>query len=698
MSADERRSSVYRFGRLTLAVLIVVAVAITLANLSSEPVSSDLIKTIANRPERAYGWPLAWYWRIAATAPGRVKPWVGPARAVLQWPVARYSASRLAADAAIWLVVLAASAAASGRLLRKYEHRIRWRPNMTTLIVLLAVAAPMMLANMTFEVSWSPLITFERGTNEKAMFGWPLIWNWYFVAPFDNVYGWDFSAARLAGNMVIWLATLAVVALAWEWLLRRFRPRLRFSLRTMLAAVAVISLVCAWCVKVRMRAEEQDALVGSMGYASDIRVERWGPKWLGLVVPDRFRRCVVGASVAVGRPIWPDEEGPSAAADEAPLNREDQNSELNEEVSGDFGDETAEDEDRSEEELLERLGRLPDLRFLEVECGLLTPAMADALADLRQLRMLEVRIEGVGRPDKRANAAWIGCLRQIEQLSLHGVGSDHLAWLPKLTHLKSLILDISDCEDDEREMDKRLAMIGKLPQLRQVRLEGFPGPRIARLRKLTNLKSLKVDFDPVPDDRKQMHGCFEALGTLTQLEELQLGLREGLRIHPEDLECLRGLKNLKMLTLYITCDKSESHACLVAIGHLTRLRRLWLEGDLVSGGLAELAPIESLEEITSDNRMATTAALESLIALRNLQAVHIAGLDTDLARSTEEAARMRRAVESLRRSHPRLVMDSDYNDRWLDGQKVDYPSLRWEPFDDDTSDLDSFLGFVPMGP
>ncbi|HEX5442978.1 MAG TPA: hypothetical protein VFW87_04075 [Pirellulales bacterium] len=87
-----------------------------------------------------------------------------------------------------------------------------------------------------------------------------------------------------------------------------------------------------------------------------------------------------------------------------------------------------------------------------------------------------------------------------------------------------------------------------------------------------------------------------------------------------------------------------------------------------------------------------------MTSLKHLKAVHIAGLDLDLDSSTERGAAVRRAVESLRRSHPGLLVDGDYNGRWLDAQKEDYPSMRWEEFDDRTSDLDAFLGFVPAGP
>jgi hypothetical protein len=528
-----------------------------------------------------------------------------------------------------------------------------------------------------------------------------LTWHRYFVAPGEDVYGWDFSAPRLACNAVIWLMTLALVTLVWEMLMHRYRPRWRFSLRTMLAAVSIVALLCAWSAMLCKRAKEQDALVGSIGI-TEVYVERWGgPKWLGLVVPDRFRRCIVGANVWVART---DEEANGKYDAEAPLDREDGNGERNDEESDDFDEVTPEEENRQTEDSLKRLGRLPALRFLEVECGLLTPAMTDGLAALRQLRMLELRMR-VPWPDEQANVAWLGQLRQLEQLSVQGVGSENLACLSGLTRLQSLMIDVSDCQHDEREMDKRLAMIGKLSQIQRVRLEGFPGARIAHLGSLTNLKSLVLVSGRTPEDRVQVHVCFEALGALTQLEQLQLGLRgieeEELRVHPQDLACLRGLKNLKSLRLHVSCDESESHECLAALASLTQLRQLWLEGDVVNAELSELAPLASLEELMSDYRMSTPAALESMMCLERLKAVHIAGIDQDLASSDQKAVDIRRALASLRRSHPGIVVDANVNDRWLDAQKEDYPSLCWEqPFYDRASDLDSVLDFdgFPIGP
>ncbi|HVX12678.1 MAG TPA: hypothetical protein VHC22_15970 [Pirellulales bacterium] len=702
MRGDLNDLSSYRVPRLTVIVLTVVAASIALANLSSEPVSGDHIKSMADGPHRAYGWPLTSYWRVASPVPGTIKRWGSlSTRPVLQWPLARYSASRLTANVAIWLLLLAVAAAASRRPLGRY--RFRWRPRWTTLVVLLAFATPLVLANMSFEKDMR-LLTWRPGATIKASFGWPLIWNWYFVAPFDDIYWWDFSAVRLAGNIVIWLVTLVLLALAWEWLLRRYRPRWHFSLRTMMVAVALVCVLCAWSVMVRKRANEQDALAESLG---SVRVERWGPKWLGMIVPDRFRRRVVGVSVHLGRSPWEEaQEGDAEDAVDVQRQPDEASGKMDDKESDAYDEETPKDEDRRDDEISARLGRLSSLRSLHISCGRLTPATADALANLRQLRAL-----GLDRDDgwrgEPPDIAWLGKLHQLEYVSLTDVRSDELAFLTGLTYLNSLALNLSDCAgNDQPEMDRRLAVIGKLTWLRRVRLEGSPRMQIAHLANLTNLESLSVEFDRFPGDEDRLRQCFAAIGKMTQLEQLDLtsspepqggGVRS-LQVCADDLACLRGLANLKSLTLHISCDKAESHDCLAALGQLTQLRRLRLDGDLVSGGVIELAPLASLEELTGDHWMATPTAIESLSALKNLRAVHIAALDRDFARTTAESDHLRRVVRSLRQSRPRLVIDGNSHDRRLEEYHQYFPWFRGEPFDDGSQDLEAFLGFVPVGP
>ncbi|HVX13757.1 MAG TPA: hypothetical protein VHC22_21425 [Pirellulales bacterium] len=688
MSAESEESSARPARIVTLLAVLGVAAAIAIPNLSSEPVSGDLIQRIADAPERACGWPVTWYWQVATTVPGNITPMGdSTARSVLQWPVARYSASGLTADLMVWLGLLAGAAVVSQRLLKRYQLRLRWRPRVTTVIVLLVVALPIVLSNLSFEVSppsshyWG-----ERGAVAKASFGWPLIWNWYFVAPYDDLYGWEFSALHLAGNLVFWLGVLAGIASLWEWIMRRFRPQLSFSLRTMMAAIVLLSLLCAWGAAVWQRANEQDAIAASAFSISNVRVARWGPRWLGLVVPDRYRRCVIDLSVCV--------DGRGDVTDD--------------EETDDFDEIDAEDAEREQQELLQRLARLSALRTLSVDCGLLTPALTDALANLQQLRTLTVSWHD--RSGAGIDVSWIGRLAKLENLWLTGVDSNQLSCLTRLTHLKSLRLDLSDCKDDEPEMEKRLAIVGKLTGLSRLYVDGAPGTQIVYLRGLTNLKSLTLDFDQFLGDDERVRECFAALGKLSQLEQLSLsggvsnlGARQGLRVHAPNLQCLRELIHLESLRIEISCDQSEQQECLVAIGSLTQLKRLWIEGDLVSGGLGELARLESLEELTSHNGMATTSALRSLLAFKRLRAIHIAGLDMDLDSHTfvsplfkpkTDAHLLRRAVESLRYSHPGIVIDGDYPSRWGTGDWEDSMELLSEPFEDKFTNLDHFLGFT----
>lgn len=540
-----------------------------------------------------------------------------------------------------------------------------------------------------------------------ASYGWPFVWHWYWVAPFENVYGWDFSAARLAGNIAVWLGTCFLVALPCEWLLRRFRPRLRFSLRTMLAAVAVVAVLCAWCVAIWKRANEQDALAASQLISSQLWVERPGPQWLRLVLPDRFRRRVVGASIYVGGGLWSDDEDQEVSDDGGkPMQDGGEWDTETDEEAPDADDEIDDDvEDRNDEEILRRLGRLSALRFLIIDCGVLTPAMTDALAELQQLRSLHVALPFANWPERPTNFAWVGRLGQLEQLSLEGVASDELGCLANLTRLKSLTLDLTDCEDDDSEMDKRLAAVGKLTQLRRLYLKGSPGGQIAHLGGLTNLKALALDYHYFRRDGERLRQCFAALGTLRQVEVLRLATPSGpLRVRADNLASLRGMKNLRSLSLLITCDKAERQACLAAIANLTQLRRLWLQGDLVVTGLAELAPLESLEELLiSDPRMETPAAIESLSALKGLKAVYIPTLAFDFSKS-DEGVNARRALKSFQRSHPGRVSNLrlEWQNEiipWGAGQHFadDVPDFNssLQHFDDKPPDLNAFLGGNP---
>lgn len=240
--------------------------------------------------------------------------------------------------------------------------------------------------------------------------------------------------------------------------MRRYRLRLRFSLRTMLAAVAVVAVLCAWSVAVWKRARDQDAVRALWLASHNLSVERPGPKWLRLVLPDRYRRKIVGAQIRVGCAAWSDDEGEQAANDDSERMHVGDASENERDDDGSDPDDelTPEEWERQEEELLQRLGRLPALRYLDINYCVLTPALSDVLAKLNQLRSLHVGLPFLNHAGRTTNLVWVGHLFRIEQLSLEQVASDELGFLAKLTSLKTLSLDLTDCKDDEPEIDKRL--------------------------------------------------------------------------------------------------------------------------------------------------------------------------------------------------------------------------------------------------
>lgn len=380
----------------------------------------------------------------------------------------------------------------------------RYRPRVLTLVVLFLIAAPITLANFTSEKVYGA--TLFRGY--RGIYGWPLTWHWHdimYTPPVPVVVSWGYSPSRLAGNVALWLLILAVPAGACEWLLRRHRLRLRWSLRTMLAAVAVAALCCAWFATARNRAKLQDSLIAeARGYY--FVVERPGPKWLQFVVPDNFRRRIVGVNMRM-----------TSKADEA---------------------------------FVVRLGRLPHLKYLILKVEQLTPAMAAALGNSRQLRWLYIDED---EPSLESLAA-LGELTQLEGLYLYGaeLTSDNIACLAGLTNLKSLGLQFS-CDEGA------FSQMPALPQLQaiEVLFTSVSGADLRGLAVLPRLKALDLKYADFSEDAD-----LGDLASQNSLEELTI---LGDDVTADWLESLAAVKHLKALHIterYASFDKSEAKATI----------------------------------------------------------------------------------------------------------------------------------------
>ena len=533
----------------TLIVLVVVASPVVVANLSHDEVA-PLVEPQLNP---SYGWPLHWYSyelkAVSSGAPRQMEP------KLVQW-----SAPRLAGNLTIGFVVFAMLGVACQWLLSRYVPPWYCRPRLGTIIVSTVVGATIVLSNL------SPGdLVISGWAFSDIEYGWPFIWRWRNVDNGDQ----NYSASRLTGNLVVWLVMLAAAWGIYVWMVRRCRPRLRWSLRTMLVAVGLLAAFFAWCAVLRDRAKVQDPLIAAIELRKGgVYLDRWGPKWLDLVGADRFRRRIIGAT------LW---------------------------NYGDIGD----------EELLRRLGPLPDLRYLRLGVTAWTPGLADALGDLGQLRILYISrcyYDRHAEDDERIPDEVLATIDKLDQLEVLGlghmmIGNDIPACLAALTKLKALSLYIGDFRDKPKLADLEFrARIGKLPLL-------------AHLPALSRLETICLHYGLVRED---------------------------------DVRQLVLLPHLKSLDLSCTF--------------------------LTDAAWRELASQASLEELVIDDEALAEAPLNSLLAFKRLKTLHLASrhsdesdsgslLSLDMDGKVFVRARYRRgcrrALKALRQSNPGIVVDKN---------------------------------------
>jgi hypothetical protein len=490
---------------------------------------------------------------------------------------------------------------------RKRQAFAKYRPRVWTLIVLLLVTALLVLSNLSHDQGE------YAGLSESfaaKSYGWPLIWHRYVVfsrGMYDfHTVGWYFSVSRVAADALLWLTILAISGIACEWLTRRYQPRLRWSLRTMLVAVALVGAFCAWFVAALERAKVQDQLIAATPNRT-IYVERWGPKWLDLFGADRFRRHIVDADLHV---ISNAEEG---------------------------------------EELFRQLARLPKLRCLSFEVDHFTPEMITSLNEMRHLRRLQIGHHSPYEQTYEQTRNWRGVvprlqgLAELQELHIRGFAIES-ASLEGLTRLKSIGFESPD-NVDERRTHECLTAIGKATQIEHLFLSYFTikPESLACLTGLTNLKTLCLNHVKIAEMPRLRH-----LPPLPRLEGLDLA---GTRFSDEDLPELAKLPNLKSLALRETSVTAKG---LTELASLKSLEELALDGDGdrldPSYVPAAVLPLKGLQKLHLNRHSYSGADYWRDITLDEGHSLLVHEDDVD---------EFRKAVQALRKSRPGIVIDDD---------------------------------------
>ena len=439
----------------------------------------------------------------------------------------------------------------------------RYRPRALTLVLLAAIVAAIWLANLIgdcrfrrhlsttypppqselqFDVG-EPSEADQRGVfNQNLSYGWPLLWRQYVIeltmatGPF--VVAQSYSPARLAGNLAIWLFMLAVPAGACEWLLRRHRPRWRFSLRTLLVATGLAAALCAWFATVRNRAAVQDPLIASVKrHGGTVWGERWGPKWFDQIGADRYCRRILGMHVKA------------------------------QDLDKHFHNVNNEEGLR----VLAELHRLPDLQYLSLAVAELNPEIIGALGKARRLEALEIDIHEMTPEEGEALAEALGGMRHLRVLGMSGM---------------SVLDSPRAC----------LAAVGSLAQLEHLRLGDwfFAGENLRLPAGLTNLKSLTLDdFFIELDLPESAPTLLASLPPLPHLEALDL---RNSQVVDGDLRYIARLPRLKSLNLsgiFITGAALTDLAPLESLEELTIERYSFAD----SAGLKALAGMKRLKKL-----------------------------------------------------------------------------------------------------
>jgi internalin A len=248
---------------------------------------------------------------------------------------------------------------------------------------------------------------------------------------------------------------------------------------------------------------------------------------------------------------------------------------------------------------LVHLAKLPRLRELNCGNGSNDPNITDtgafAVSSMKSLRKLG--FFGGGLTDAGLTA--IGGLRDLESLSLYTeskvISNGGVQELAQLTQLQDLTLGFNDRSG---VTVSALTALNSLTSLRELRVIGFvQDDSVLDLSPMRELRSVGLHFEGgVRDDDL---ACFAGMTQLQKLHGL-LGVSDAGVAH------IAGLKQLKELTIK---GDGITDATLAALQGFTELRSLYLEGRFSDSGIQALGALRGLDrlELTSKSPLGRDA-------------------------------------------------------------------------------------------
>lgn len=263
----------------------------------------------------------------------------------------------------------------------------------------------------------------------------------------------------------------------------------------------------------------------------------------------------------------------------------------------------------------------------------------EELSHLKSLTGLEW-LDLTQNPVTDAGLSVLSHLKGLKELRLGGTlaGDETAARLAELPELRTLVVR------DTALTDKGLREIARMPRLESLHLGSrrITDVGLAALSRSQSLRTLIIEDTPITDAGiRSLAGLknLESLafrGTLVtsrcwaelaRLEKLKFLHVQEWELPGRGVEQLTGLRELKTLHVLHGIDDRG----MQAIGRMTSLEHLYVQGSVTANGLAQLTVLPALEELSIAREGArgdiSGTGVEQLVRCRNLKRLWLANYD-----------------------------------------------------------------------